>query len=143
MGFVKVVPDVATEFGKQERSAFLATAFVPNWVLDLDLVEHRAIVQLDVQRIPDRAFFRVVVLDAEALVLDTMDLGTKCVDAWVGGRLVIAAGSGQQKAFVSGKDKNGLALRVEVSVNKRVRDHVTNGVAMHDKRGVSEFRRFQ
>jgi hypothetical protein len=91
MRLVEVVPDVPTEFGKQERSSFLATALVSNWVLDLDLVKYRAIVQLDEQRISDRASFRVVVINTEALVLDTMNLGTKCIDARVGGRLVVAA----------------------------------------------------
>jgi hypothetical protein len=85
MGLVKVVSDVPTEFGKQERGAFLATAPVANRVLDLDLVKYRAVVQLDEQRVSDRAFFRVVVVHAEALILDTMDLGTKCVDARVSG----------------------------------------------------------
>jgi hypothetical protein len=88
MGVIEVVPDVVTEFGKQERSAFLTTALVPNWVLDLDLVKYSAIVQLNEQRISDRAFFRVMVLNTEAFVLDTINLGTKCVDAWVSGRLV-------------------------------------------------------
>ena len=85
MGLVKVVSDVSTEFGKQERGAFLATAPVPNRVLDLDLVKYRTIIQLDEQRISDRAFFRVVVVHAEALIFDTMNLGTKCVDARVSG----------------------------------------------------------
>lgn len=53
MGLVKVVSDVPTEFSKQERGAFLATAPVPDRVLDLDLVKHRAIVQFDEQRISD------------------------------------------------------------------------------------------
>jgi hypothetical protein len=39
-----MVSDVPTEFGKQERNAFLATALVSNRVLDLDFVEYRAIV---------------------------------------------------------------------------------------------------
>jgi hypothetical protein len=53
---------------------FLVSALVPNWVLDLNLVRYRAIVQLDDQRISDRASFRVVVLDTEALVLDAVNL---------------------------------------------------------------------
>ena len=85
MGLVKVVSDVPTEFGKQERGAFLATAPVPNRVLDLDLVKYRTVIQLDEQRISDRAFFWVVIVHTEALILDTMDLGTKCVDARVSG----------------------------------------------------------
>lgn len=91
MRLIEVVSDVPTEFGKQEWSAFLATTLVSNWILDFDFVKYRAIVQLDEQRISNRAFFRVMVLNAEALVLDTMNLGTKCIDAWVGGRLILAA----------------------------------------------------
>jgi hypothetical protein len=85
IGLVKVVSDVPTEFGKQEWGAFLATAPVPNRVLDLDLVKYRTVIQLDEERISDRAFFRVVVLRTEALILDTINLGTKCVDARVSG----------------------------------------------------------
>ena len=85
MGLIKVVSDVPTEFVKQERGAFLTTAPVPNRILDLDLVKYGTVIQLDEQRISDRAFFGVVVVHAEALILDTMDLGTKCVDARVGG----------------------------------------------------------
>jgi hypothetical protein len=64
---------------------------VPNWVLNLDLIKYRAIVQLDEQRISDRASFWVMVLNTEAFVLDTINLGTKCVNTWVSGRLVRAA----------------------------------------------------
>ena len=85
MGLVKVMPDVSTEFSKQKRSAFLATAPVPNRVLDLDLVKHRTVIQLDEQRISDRAFLWVMVLSAEPFVLDTINLGTKCVDARISG----------------------------------------------------------
>ena len=85
MRLVKVVSDVPTEFGKQERGAFLATAPVPNRVLNFDLVKYRTVIQLDEQRIPDRAHFRVVILYTEALILDTMNFGTKCVDARVRG----------------------------------------------------------
>lgn len=70
---------------------------MPNWVLDLDLVKYRAIVQLDKQRISDRAFFRVMVLNTEAFVLDTINLGTKCVDTWVSGILVLAVGWSTQQ----------------------------------------------
>jgi len=55
MGLVKVVSNVPTEFGMQERGAFLATALVPNRVLDFDLVKYRTIIQLDEQRIPSAA----------------------------------------------------------------------------------------
>ena len=77
--------DMPTELGKQERCAFLTTAPVPNWVLNFDLVKNGAIVQLDEQRISDRAFVRIVIFHAEALVLDAVYLGTECVDAWVSG----------------------------------------------------------
>jgi len=91
MGLVEMVPDVLMELGKQERSAFLATALVPDWVLNLNFVNHSAIVQLDEQRISDRAFFRIMVLNTEALVLDAINLGAERIDARVSGRLVRAA----------------------------------------------------
>lgn len=65
-----------------------------NWILDLDLVKHGPIVQLDEQCIPDRAPFRIVVLNAEALVLYAINLRTEWVDPWVSGRFVRAVESG-------------------------------------------------
>ena len=66
---------------------------MPNWVFNLDLIKHGPIIQLDEQCISDRALFWVVVLNAEAVVLDAVDLGTECIDAWVSGRLVRAEGA--------------------------------------------------
>lgn len=73
---------------------------MPNWVFNLDLIKNGPISQLDEQCISDRALFRIVVLNAEAVVLDAVDLGTECIDAWVSGRLVRAEGA--QRA-VSGR----------------------------------------
>jgi hypothetical protein len=50
---------------------------VTNWILDLDLVKHGPIVQLDEQCISDRALFRIVVLNAETLVLYAINLRTE------------------------------------------------------------------
>jgi hypothetical protein len=47
MRLVEVMSDVPAELGEQERSTFLTTALVPDWVFDLDLVKYCAIVQLD------------------------------------------------------------------------------------------------
>jgi hypothetical protein len=50
---------------------------MPNWVFNLNLVKYSPIVQFDEQRISNRAFFRIVVLLTEAVVLDAMDLSTE------------------------------------------------------------------
>ena len=72
----------------QQRRALRAAALVPDGVLDLDLVEHGAVVELDEERVADGALRGVVVVDAEALVLDAEDLGPECVDARVRGGFV-------------------------------------------------------
>ena len=61
---------------------------MPDGVLDFDLVEHGAVVELDEERVADGALRGVVVVDAEALVLDAEDLGPEGVDARVGGGFV-------------------------------------------------------
>jgi len=75
------------------------------WVFNLDLIKHGPIIQLDEQCIADRALFWVVVLNAEAVVLDAVDLGTECIDAWVSGRLIPAEGA---KRLVSGRGERSL-----------------------------------
>ena len=47
MRLVEVMSDVPAELGEQERSTFLTTTLVPDWVFDLNLVKYCAIVQLD------------------------------------------------------------------------------------------------
>jgi len=75
------------------------------WVFNLNLIKHSPIIQLDEQCIADRALFWVVVLNAEAVVLDAVDLGTECIDACVSGRLVPAEGA---KQLVSGRGERSL-----------------------------------
>ena len=89
------MPDVPAELGEQERSTFFTTALVPDWVFNLNLVKYCAIFQLDEQRISNRAFFRVVIVDAEPFILDAVNLSTECVYAWVSSRLVRAAKTSQ------------------------------------------------
>jgi len=83
MRLVKVMSDMPAELGEQERGTFPTTALVPNWVFDLDLVKYCAIVQLDEQCVSNRAFLRVVIIDAELVILDAVNLSTECVYAWV------------------------------------------------------------
>ena len=61
---------------------------MPDGVLDFDLVEHGAVVELDEERVADGALRGVVVVDAEALVLDAEYLGAQRVDARVRGGFV-------------------------------------------------------
>jgi len=73
--FVKVVADVAAELGEEEGRALGAPALVADRVLDLDLVEHGAVIELDKQRVTDGALLGVMIVDAETAVLDAEDFG--------------------------------------------------------------------
>ena len=84
----EVRSDMALELLEQKRCALLPPTLVTNRVLDLDLVEDGAVVELDEERVADGALRGVVVVDAEALVLDAEDLGPECVDARVRGGFV-------------------------------------------------------
>ena len=54
-------------------------------VLDLNFVQDGTVIQLDRNRVTDGTFSRVMVVNAKALVFNTGDLGTECVNAWVRG----------------------------------------------------------
>lgn len=50
-------------------------------VLDLDLVKDGAVVELNEESVSNGTFGGLVVLGAEAGVLDAVNLGTECIDA--------------------------------------------------------------
>lgn len=91
MRSIEMMPDVPLEFLDQKRGAFHTPALVPHGVLNLDLVEHGAVVERDEERVPDGALGGVVVFRAVARVLDAVDLGPEGVDARVRGGGVRAA----------------------------------------------------
>jgi len=72
---VKVMADVAAELGQEEGGALGAAALVADGVLDLDLVEHGAVIELDKQRVADGALLGVMIVNAEAVVFDAEDFG--------------------------------------------------------------------
>jgi hypothetical protein len=105
---------------------------VPNWVLNFDLVKNGAIVQLYKQCISDRTFVRFVIFLTEALVLDAVNLSTECVDARVGSRFICAVQVvSTERSEV--RKRGGLALRIEVSVDEGISDHVADCVAVRTK----------
>ena len=59
-----------------------------NRILNLHLIKNRTIIQLNEQRIPDRAFRWFVVLNTESFILDAMYFIAQLVDAWIGRRFV-------------------------------------------------------
>lgn len=85
---IEVGCDVVLELGHEERSALRAAALVADGVLDLNLVEDGAVVEFNEKGIADGALLGVVVVDAEILILHTIDLGAERVDAGVGGRRI-------------------------------------------------------
>lgn len=58
---------------------------VSNGILNNNLVQHGAVVQLDQKRISDASLGRIVVVDGEGLVFDTVGLGAESVNAGIGG----------------------------------------------------------
>ena len=107
----EVRSDMALELLEQKRCALLPPTLVTNRVLDLDLVQDSAIVELDEKRVADGALGRLVVLDAETLVLDAGDLGTKGVNAGILRSLI------------------RVRLGGELAEDERIRDHVVDVVA--------------
>jgi hypothetical protein len=71
------------ELVHQQGGAFGSPSLVANGIFNLDLIENCSVVQLDQKGISDRALRGVVVVDAEALLLDTIDLGAESIDAGV------------------------------------------------------------
>jgi len=61
---------------------------VANGIFNLDFIEDSTIIKLNEESIANRAFLRIVIFDAEALVLDAVDLGAKGIDAMVSSRSV-------------------------------------------------------
>jgi hypothetical protein len=56
---------------------------VANGVLDFNLIKNGSVVQLNKEGVADGSLGGVVVLDAETLLLDAVNLGTKGVNSWV------------------------------------------------------------
>lgn len=62
-----------------------------NGVVDVDLVQHGAVVKRDGDSVRDEALLRLMVVGTEGGVLDACDLVAEGVDAGVSGRFVRAA----------------------------------------------------
>ena len=117
------------ELVHQQRGALRATALMTDGVLDFDLVEHGAVVELDEERVADGALLGVVVVDAELLVLDTVDLGAECVNAGIGSSGVGAVECVSERTWWVGR-RDALGLGGEFTKDQRVGDHVVDGMAM-------------
>ena len=85
MSLVEVMRDMPLELVHQQRSSLGTTSLMTNRVLDLDFIQDGAIVEFDQESVIDGTFSRVMVVNAKALVFNTGDLGTECVNAWVRG----------------------------------------------------------
>ena len=73
------------ELVHQQRGTLFPPPLVSDRVLDLNFVQDGTVIQLDRNRVTDGTFSRVMVVNAKALVFNTGDLGTECVNAWVRG----------------------------------------------------------
>lgn len=60
-------------------------------VFDLDLLEDSSIIKLDKKSVADGPLLGIMIVHAEALLFDAVNLGTEGIDARVGGCLVGAS----------------------------------------------------
>lgn len=82
---------VPLELVHQQRGALRSPPLVPNGVFHLDLIKNHPVVQLNQECIPDRTLLGIVVVDAEPLLLNAVNLGTESIDASVCRRCVGAS----------------------------------------------------
>lgn len=75
--------DMCFELGHEQRGALGASAFVPDRILDFDLVENGSIVQFNEKRVRDRALGGIMIIHTVLLLLDAMNLRTESIDARV------------------------------------------------------------
>lgn len=111
MSLVEVVRNVPPEFVDQQGSALCSPPLVANRVLDLHFFELSAIGQLNKECIPNGALRWIVILDGESWLFNTVNFGTKLVDARVRGGFI------------------GVTFGSEFTMNEGVRNHVADGVA--------------
>ena len=83
MSLVVVVGNVPLEFVDQQRRAFGAASLVADGVFDFNFINNGSVVQLNKEGVADGSLGRVVVLDAETILLDTVNLRTEGINSWV------------------------------------------------------------
>jgi hypothetical protein len=103
--------DVLLELFHQKGNALRAAALVSNRIFDDNLVENRAVVQLDKESVSDGARRRLMVGDREVRVLHAVNLGAQRVDTGVRGGGV------------------GVGVRGEFAEDEGVCNHVADRVA--------------
>jgi hypothetical protein len=85
MSLVEMRLDVPLELFHQKGNALRAATLVSHRIFDDNLVENRAVVQLDEESVSDGARRRLVVGDREVRVLHAVNLGAQRVDTGVRG----------------------------------------------------------
>jgi len=90
VSLVIVMRDVPLEFVDQQWGAFGPTPLVADRVLDFNLIENGSVVKLDEEGVADGSHSGIVILDAETLLLDAVNLRTEGIDSWVRGSSISA-----------------------------------------------------
>jgi hypothetical protein len=102
---------------------------VANRVLNRDLVENGPIVQLDGDGVSDGPPLRVMVIGRVGSILDASDLSAESINSRVSGSGVSAA-----EGSAIGEDRGGrryvLGLRIQLSENERIGNHVVDVMAI-------------
>lgn len=78
------------KLAQQERSSLSPPALVANRVLDRNLIQDSAVVELDANGVSNRTLLGVMVIDRVDVVLSASDLGSQGVNARVSGRGISA-----------------------------------------------------
>src|SRR5439155_21188046 len=91
----KAARQLGPELLDQHGDALLAPAAMSDGILDDDFLELRAVVELDGDRVGDRALVRVEVIFGKAAVLDADRLAAKRVDSRVGGDAILVIRGGE------------------------------------------------
>ena len=124
-----MVSNVTLELLHEERGAFATTAFMANGVFNLNFVEDGTILQSDSDSVANGTLLGIVIVDAEAFVFNTCDLGAQFVDTRIRilcvGTIELSVNSGMLRKAT----KNVLRLSGKLAVDQRVSDHVVDVMA--------------
>jgi hypothetical protein len=107
---------------------------VSNGIFDLNLFEDGAIVKLNKKGVANGPLLRVMIVNAEALVFNTVGLSTKSINTWVGGCFVSAILGVLVLQGCSLKAGDVLVLSGQAAVNQGISDHVADRMATAERR---------
>lgn len=80
---IEMVADMSLELLNQKRGALDSPALVSNRVLNDDFIENSSVVECDGERVSDRTFGRIVVVNGKDFIFDAINLGAEGVNSGI------------------------------------------------------------